>query len=392
MKRSLLATKTIPLLTAVLLWQSNSLCASSTSSSNSNTTTTSAKIETPNDYKNKFSGIWYLRMLGDRIEDSYSQKSISSLFMGANVTYQVIDELSFNLFPRFRYTSGYAQTKNTSNVNTTGWSVRNATADLSLSKYDTLSAGAIDQSKNHHAIMFDENAFPGIRLDLHTDAKNMAQLGAVAEGAIPTSASLTTDTQEFEKTPGFQSLGAYFKYNGTELEYKGRALAYAFSDLPIAVSTPSGLLGNSTQTISGTNTQFIYEYKGYQADSDIKWHVTKSWALGVKGAWIKNNEAPDELNQGVWSNAYTEIQTTKNLLIRPFYTFYRIEPDATVALYNDDYLNTNRSGYKTGMSFEYKKAVRFSLSGGERDAVYKNISQQKENIWTIKLETLDAAI
>lgn len=397
MKRVFLATKTLPLITVVLLWQNAALCASMESKTSSITTTkdintSKTTVDNTAEKNSKFSGTWYMRMLGDRIEDSYSQKSISRLFMGANVTYQAIEELSFNLFPRFKYVSGYAQTKDTSDVNTSTWSIRNATADLSLTKYDTLSAGALDQSKIHHSILLDEIAFPGVRLDIHTDKKNIAQIGVVGEGAVPTSSSLTTETQEFEKTPGYQSLGAYFKYTGNVLEYNGRALYYAYSDLPIAVATPSGLLGNSTESTSGTNTKFIYEYKGYQADSNIKWHVNKSWALGINGAWLRNKEAPQDLNQGILSNAYTEIQTTKNLLIKPFYIYYRIEPDATVAKYNDDGYNTNRTGYRTGMSFEFKKTVKFTASGGERDAIYKNISQQKENYWTIKLETLDAAI
>ena len=369
-------------------WAQSSSVSSSTSSSSQNL----SGIEETSNLK-KFDGSWRLRLMGTRLEDPSNQKSTSEFSLFASLNYKPFEMLSFNLSPRFKYTNGYAQTENLTNTNQSEWLVRNASVDLRPSSIFEASVGALDQEKIHHRILLADTAFPAARLALSTPAENIFIAGVNAETAIATSNSLTTQTKEFEKTPTFNSGGVFLKLQKTVVEAELSAQLWQFANLPMSLATTSGLLGNSvTSRNGGIDSEFIYQYKGYEASGKINANLGTKVNVGGWAAWVRNSEAPTNLNQGMWGQAFVDIFFSKNWMITPSYEYFRIEPDAAVAAYNSDTLFTNCVGYRGGLAVEYKKTVRVSMTSGERDAVYFSPFQQREKIWTLKLETLDVAI
>ena len=96
---------------------------------------------------------WSMGLAGDRFESEVEQQSVSKFFIQANFEYPVVPLLSFNVAPRFSYSSGFSQNQERQNANTSTWSVRNASADINAKGVFSLQAGALDQSVDHSSIL-----------------------------------------------------------------------------------------------------------------------------------------------------------------------------------------------------------------------------------------------
>ncbi len=330
---------------------------------------------------------WSMGLAGDRFESEVEQQSLSKFFVQANFEYPVLPLLTFNIAPRFSYSSGFSQNQERQNANTSTWSVRNASADINSKGVFSLQAGALDQSVDHSPILLSETTFPAVRATLQN-----TYVGTTAEAAIATSSSLSTQTRSFEKTPTFQSAGIFGKYDGDILNINARVSYFQFLDLPLTVSTDSTLNGNTGRNTSGTDSEFVYEYKGYQADGQIKLRFNKSFAIGASGALVQNQEAPSEKNQGAMGKTFADVNFNKNIMLTPSYEYFQIQSDAAVAYYNDPAMNTNRAGYRAGLATTYQDKVKFSVSGGERSVLVASPNQEREKTWNITLETMHAPL
>lgn len=397
---SWISTRSFQVLTLVLSMISGGLghaqqttATSSAKAGNSQGLNTLTVKKTEADSNKKFKGTWRIRLEGKRGEDQFNQRSTVDFMIFTNLTYQPVDLFSFNFAPNFRYLNGYAQTQNKTDTNESKFFVRNASADLNAADIFEASVGALDQSYMHHSILLDEIAFPAARMGLSTNKKNDLVVGALAETAIATSSSLSTQTKEAEKTPTFNSAGVFAKAKYSAFEGGLSVQAWQFDNLPMSLATESGLAGNTTRAVTGgTDQVFVYNYKGIEAFGNAKVRFNNRIALGLQGAYVKNDEAPQGLNQGTWSRAFADYHITRNWMITPAYEFFRIEPDAAVAGYNSSYHYTNAVGYRAGLGVEFKRTVRVSVHSGEKDVMFITPSQQRERFWNLKLETLDVAI
>lgn len=324
---------------------------------------------------------------GDRFESSTEQQSVSKFYIQANFDYPVAPLLSFNIAPRFSNASGFSQNQERQNANASTWSVRNASADINPKGVFTISAGALDQSVDHHPILLSETTFPAVRATLQNK-----YVGLTGESAIATSSSLSTQTRSFEKTPTFSSAGIFGKYDGEVLNLQARALYFDFKDLPLTVSTDSALNGNSGRNTSGNDSEFIYDYHGYQADGSIKARFNKYFAVGASGAWVQNQDAPSSMNQGTEGKVFADINLSRKWMLTPSYEYFEVQPDAVVAYYNDPSMNTNRAGYRAGLATTYNDKVRVSFSGGERNVLFETPNQEREKTWNLTLETMHAPL
>ena len=316
------------------------------------------------------------------------KKTESRLFVIANINYLATPEIRFNINPFYSYINGYFQVDGKTDTVKNTISVFNAAVDFMPAAWVTTSVGALNQNGMHPGLIFDDMAFPAAKILLTTDSEAPFVASALAETAIVTSFNLSTETKDKESTPTFNSGGIQLKTQKGLIDSNIKVLAFQFSNLPSSMADDAGNVGNSTVQVGTNPKQFIYQYKGTLATGQIKLNASKSLAFAVTGTYIKNSEAPEGNNQGSTAKASMDADVSETVRLSPFYTYYRVEPDATVASLNDG-TNTNRVGYIAGLALQYKKAFKASLSGEERDVVYTNASQQRERIWNLRLETMN---
>lgn len=342
--------------------------------------------------KSPLEGSWNLRLQNSRLEDSFNQKTVSEFQVGLELRYFPVRQVYFHLAPKFTYANGFTQTQSESRSNGATWGVREGSANLILFKDSLISGGALDQSVDHPSLLLGEITFPALKLKVQSDTEAFVVAGVQAETAIPTSNSLSSQTKDFEKTPSFQSASAFVKLQKTIVEGSAQIGSFEFKNLPMAVSTPSGLLGNTTTPTSGTDSLFVYDYKGIFATLELKARMGRFITLRTLAEGVQNDQAPEEFNQARRSKTTLDLLVSRNFVLSPFYEYFHIEPDAVVANYNSYSLNTNRVGYRAGSEIAYMKKIKISLSAGERDVVFESPYQQREKTWYLTLGTFDVAI
>ncbi len=336
-------------------------------------------------------GRWRIQLSQKQFQDPMNQRQLTEFRLLTDLRYKPLKEIYFSLAPKFTYTNGFAQTLEGTNASKAEWGVREASIRGDLS-YVHLGLGALDQSLSHPAVLLYDQTFPAALLRLHTPLQENWVYALEAESGIPTTSSLSTQAREFEKTPSYASGSVSVKARKMTVDLDLRAGLFQFQNLPMSVASKSALLGNTAVSSNGTDSEFLYEYQGAFADLNARAHLIKGFSIGAEIEFVKNDKAPDELNQGTWAKLYSDFAFTKDFEVSPFYSYFRVEPDAAVALYNSDLIGTNRTGYLGGMSATYKRVLRLTLSGGERDVIYNSPFQKREKILTLKLETFDVSI
>lgn len=339
-------------------------------------------------------GSWNLRLAQKRFENPFEQKTTSEFRLGADLFYRPLEMTTFRLAPRFFYSTGFQQSQETRNASNSEWGVKEASVTVAPWSFFEAATGALDQSRNHPALLMDEQSFPAARLQFQTPQGDLGGLALAAETAIPTSSSLSTQTREFEKTPGYNS--AVLAANAKSSRFEGllRVGAYEFQNLPQSVAQKSAYLGNSTRSRTGDSSlfEFANEFQGTFASLQASIQAGSALKLSALAEWVKNSKAAEGFNQGSRSEISADLRVSSNLILIPSYEFFRIEPDAAVASYNGISLNTNRIGYQAGIGFSFKNTMKVILNGGERDVLFLSPLQQRERTWNFKLETSDAAI
>jgi hypothetical protein len=336
-------------------------------------------------------GFWRIQLSQKQFQDPFNQRQLTEFRLLTDLRYAPLKEAYFSLAPKFTYTTGFAQTLEGTNASKAEWGVREASIRSDLS-FVHLGLGALDQTLTHPSSLLADQTFPAAMIRLHSALEDNWVYALEAESGIPTTSSLSTQAREFEKTPGFASGSLSIKAQKMMVDLNLRAGVYQFQNLPMSVASKSSLIGNTTVSGNGTDSEFVYEYQGAFAEMVTKVHLARRFSIGAELEYVQNDQAPSSLNQGSSAKLFSAFHLTKNLEISPFYSYFRVEPDAAVALYNSDLIGTNRVGYIGGVSGTYKQTLRLTISGGERDVIFNNPFQKREKILTLKLETFDVSI
>ncbi len=396
MFRRILAISLMATFVLSLVLNETALAASSaTSASAPAAVTSSERFEKS---KSVFQGSWLLSLGAKRFQDEFNQKSTTDLMIGANLSYQPLELIQFRVLPTFRSTNGYTQTVEENSGSSGKLLLREASASATLKMFGSsmlgqLSAGALnEQAENGDLLFADDISFPAAHLSLSSNPDSIFVGGVQGQTAVVTASSLSTQTQNFEKTPTFQSAQVFLKLQKTILEANLSGGVFQFENLPMSVATKAGLLGNTVTSITAQDSVFKYAYRGSMAKGDAKLYFSRSISSGVIARWVQNREAPTSLNQASSMEIYSELDLSRSFQLRPFYDFFRIESDALVSSFNPGALNSNRVGYLAGVQMSLQKLVRITLSGGERDVLLLSPTQSRERLWNIKLETFDVAI
>ena len=214
-------------------------------------------------------------------------------------------------------------------------------------------------------------------------------MGVVAEAAIPTSSSLSTTTQDFEPTPGFNSAGLIVNMDYKNFVWENILSSFEYQNLPINIATSSGLLGNTTNAVNSSSSQFLYQYKGYEYKSKMTLTLPQGSSYVLKGAYVKNTDAPNDMNVGYSVRNEINVFFSRKFTLTPIYQFFQIQSDSVVAAYNTPGYETNRVGYKTGIEMTFSNLFKVGALGGERNPLFFSPTQTHERTFELYLETLD---
>gem|GEM_PF-2704361 len=343
---------------------------------------------------------WDLAMREDMYQNPLNKENLFVMRAGLNMIYHMTQNLSVNLAPSFSYFNGYTQTQNEVQGNGSVWTMRNATLDAKAWNALVFSAGALNQQQNsakqivHTRVLMDDRSFPGVSAQLSTGGN--FDVGLLGEAAIPTSASLTTQTDNQETNPSFQSFGAFMNYKSSRVKLELLADYYSFTNLPSSVAMQSGLLGNTVLAPNGnansTDNVFAYNYRGLETFGRLKLVLSNYWRFNIDGAYLKNSQAPADSNTATAALASLDWIAAKDIMLTPGYAYFKIQSDAVVASYNDSNFMPNMAGYAGSMTLQYKKSFKLAVSGGERAPLVDNPNQFHEHIWNLKLEMLNVSI
>jgi hypothetical protein len=334
-----------------------------------------------------FDGKWKFYLQGRDIRDEFNQSAIVLMRADFALNYHLAPWMILNAAPTLLGVTGHDQTETASRNTTSILFFRNATADLLFLENSRFQMGVANQLEVHSSLLMEDIGFPAARIQLRSLDKSYFQWGGFAQAAVPTSASLTTNSKEFEPTPSFNSGGVVLGLRSKSISWKNQLSLFEYRNLPMNVATRSGLLGNTVLVTNTTDAEFAYGYKGFEAISSLDTTFSARWSLRLSAAFVKNTEAPTEKSQASLIRIAPLYQINSKTGVSPFFQGFRIEPDSVVAYYNDDRLESNRVGYRTGLTLSFTNNFAITVAGGERALVFENPAQSRERFFDLGLET-----
>lgn len=333
---------------------------------------------------------WSLTLGGQFIRDNLAnQKTQAALGLNLGLDYNFTEMFSLNVQPRVSFRNGHVQAATSSNGRENSLELLNAAAVFSDRNYFALTAGALDMTQTHSTLLV-ASTFPAAKALLSTGESRAFAVSVSALAAVPSSATLTNNSQDYDKTPSFNSVALRARYQGERFDALAQIAAFQFKDLPLNVSTDSTFLGNTPLGADNSpQSEFRYRFQGQEARLGAGFEISRRLLYRFQGAIVRNSEAPEGLSQGYLLGNQLEFLMSGDWTLAPSFSYFRVEPDATVANYNDAMTTTNRIGYAAGLSFHFQKLFKVGALGGEREVVYLKTSQARERFMNLTLETFD---
>lgn len=337
---------------------------------------------------------WKAGLSGQNSNGESGQSKLIDFRVAFKVNYKLNSSLSMDASPILKFQSGTQQTLNAADTADNRILLGQAALHYSPFSALSLSAGALNQGYFHSSLMVDEIPFPAARVEIGK-REGFSRFSLIAETAIPTSSSLSTNTNEMEATPSLNSAALRFALESSRHQYWRTTAGYfAYSQLPSSVAAQSYLLGNSVQKISDTEGSFLYRYQGLEAKSEGRWAAFHGVDLFAAIDYLQNTKAPSGLNRAYQYFAGTEFFFKKSISWSLGAGYFHIEPDATVAYFSANrYFNTNRVGYyaESYLNF-HKDSFRLGLRYTEAEVMFESPVQSRERSVLLRLETSYADI
>lgn len=338
---------------------------------------------------------WKVGLAGSNAQDPQTTSQFVGFTLDTKTKYWAHPSLFLNLDAAIKLESGSFQSIDGERKNESGFALKEAGAHWMLFDVLTLSGGALNQGTNHSELLMNERAFPGVRADLKVIEIGNFTTRIDAEQSTPTSVSMSTNTTGVESMPRFLSGSIALDYQTSSgYFWKNRFGAFSFDNLPSAVAYESSLLGNTVQSISESESRFLYKYQGLEAISSIRFPVMRGWDFTAKGNYLQNSKAPTTLNTAYAASAGSEFYFVGRKSLELNVTSFRIEPDAAVSYFNPlKYFNTNRVGYSVESYLNFKRyGFRVGAAYTEAEVIYLSPIQTREKSVMILLETFYANI
>lgn len=309
-----------------------------------------------------YRAFWSLQLGGQFTRDSLAnQKTQSSLGFNFGIDYDFTPYFSLSVNPRVSFKNGHVQAATSTNGRESSMELVNAAAILTDRNYYLLSAGALDMTATHSPLLV-AATFPAAKVQLSTGEKKPLALSLIALTAVPSSATMTSNSQDYDKTPSFGSASLRLTYNNKLVETLLQVGQFEFKDIPLNVSTDSNFLGNTPlEAANSPQSSFKYRYSGVESRLGLTFTLTDDLKYRFQGSMIRNSGAPQGYNQGYVVANDLEYAMSGTWTFLPGFTYFNVQPDTTVANYNDSMITTNRVGYATGLIVQYKKLFKVEL-------------------------------
>ena len=372
---------------------SSSVRAKDMSLENQNSSKTNLPAQPQTQAKSDYSLKWQFEMDGIEAKDDLNSHK-SEFLTGFRMSFdkQLNSWIAVNITPELVAQTGYLQAPDVENPQSSRIDIINASLDIMPIQYTKASVGSLSERNEelHGPLMFKDLSFPAGRLVLQTNPKSSFKLFAYGESAIPTSSSINNNSNDLNTVPSLNTAGVGLDLGKKNDSFSAHARVgyYQFADLPYSIMTASALLGNTGTQTSGSDYTLTHKYSGLEALVSGRLNIYKFYG-DIFAEGLKNNEAPSGYNQGWMAVGGVGYNFTKNFAVEPFYEFFYIEPDATVAAYNDSWINTNQNGSLVGLEFVVSKVYHLQVAYEDRLPVYVNPSQPAEQIGILRIRSDD---
>jgi len=340
----------------------------------------------------KFQADWRVSMMGLDSNDVSTQSKLVDFSLDLRSLYYLNSSLFLDFQPTLRFASGQYESFDGADKEDNKLILHQAAVHYKPSTFFSLSVGALNQRTLHTSLLMDDLAFPAARLESDGSLGSWNS-GVSIESAIPTSTSLSTNTNSVEATPSLNTASVRVNWVPQRNLYWKNSFGYfQYNNLPSAVAQGALLLGNDVNQISDADYAFVYKFQGLEAHSEFKFPVSVV-DLGIGAEYVENQSAPSPLNTAYKFYSFTSIPVTKGMDVTFKATRFAVAPDAVVAYFNAWDYEANREGYSLEGSLHFKKEkFNVSLKYTDADVMYINPNQSQERILFIRLETFYADI
>lgn len=358
---------------------------------NQGSTQEKLRKENPED-KAKYRLFWSMQMGGQVVRDELAnQRTQASAALNFGLDYDFTEYFSLMLNPRVNFRNGHVQAATSSNGRENSLELINAAANLSDKNYYLISAGALDLTAVHSSLLV-ASTFPAVRLQVSTGDQSEFSASAIGIAAVPSSATMTSNSRDYDKTPSFGSAGVRLNYRSEMLDALLQVSQFQYRDIPLNVSTDSSFLGNTPLgSETSPQSEFRYQFQGVEARTGVALPLTRRFRYRMQFSYVQNQQAPTGYNQGYMFSNEADVVWNSRWMFMPYFAYFRVDPDATVANYNDSMTTTNRIGYAGGLTLQYQRRFRIGVLTGEREVLFLRSSQARERFMSLTLETLNVS-
>jgi len=232
--------------------------------------------------------------------------------------------------------------------------------------------GANNQRVYNSPLFLDEIPFFGLIESLQFEGE-LLKVRVFSQQAIPSNNTLELRTGSVEDgTPQFIA-------NSLDVGLKGNLLAaniqltqFQFKNLTHSVAYNSQFFGNTILGNLASNSEFAYEFSGYNIDTNVTFSPGEVFKLKLDVNYLYNDKAPDNSNTAYLFRATSYINDINFSL-----SIFEVQKDASIAFYNSGFFgHNNRQGFTLAYgSSIFNKNTNMKISFSSSSVITPNIYQ-----------------
>lgn len=285
---------------------------------------------------------------GSRVQDDNIKASTSASTVGVEFTWNIASWIKSDLIAEYQFASGLAATVYGGEGSPyTGTGITEGSVSLLPLDGLKISAGIVETNFNPTISVYGGDALAGFRESYEFEAENGFRASLISHQAVPT--QLGTSNRVIDDNNNDAALILHNANIGFEGERSKIRLSYSkydFYNMTRAAAADSKFLGNEMIGEEGSPFSFFkFQFKGQEVALQLGTKFRKDDQWVIRGAFTKNDEAPDKKNTGWIANSFYEFNFGR-YQIRPSFSRFRFESDVIPAFYSSGTLGyLNRDGY-----------------------------------------------